>query len=174
MTRQERLWEKLKDFFEDQPGSYHAGGSVGFDALAPEEVECLWKHIETRATSIDDPSGWAPYEDDAPSPEMPEAVRRVVDGGLDYLSMRVRGIRSAGCVLSDVWVEVVRDGLSLYWWVGHPEDDWNSTTASALVDLLVEMWEMVPLAVLECEHHEDDPLVFWGAVDEYRRIEDRS
>lgn len=159
----ERLWDELKDFFVDEEGLRWAGGSVGFDDVATADVERLWNHIASRATSIDDPDDL----DELGSLSAAKAVNLVLEGRIPYLSLRVRGLRPNGWVLPDVWVEVSSDGLSVYWWVGHPEDNWHRETAAGLADLLSDMWQMVPDARLEAEHHY--PHEFWGPIDTYRR-----
>jgi hypothetical protein len=165
-TPREQLWDELKDFFVDEEGWQWAGPAVGFDDVATVDVERLWNHIASRATSIDDPHD---IPDELGPLSAHEAVSLLLEGRLPYLTLRVRGLRPNGWVLPDLWLEVISDGLSLYWWVGHPEDNWHRETAAALADVLGEMWEMVPDARLECEYCEGDPLKFWRPIGTYRR-----
>lgn len=69
-------------------------------------------------------------------------------------------------MLPDLFISVHRDGFSLYWWVGHPEDDWSPKEVAALVVLLAELRELVPHALLEFEWPSEAP-GFWDIVAKY-------
>ncbi len=86
----EQLWEELKDFFVDEDGSRYAGPLVGFDEVATADVERLWNHIASRATSIDDPND---IPDELGSLSAHEAVNLFLEERLPYLSFSM----SKGC-----------------------------------------------------------------------------
>ena len=88
-------------------------------------------------------------------------------GRLEGIDMRLSRVRSQGDVLPDLFVSVHRDGFMLYWWVGHPEDEWTPKRVAALVVLLAELRELVPHALLEFEWPSEAP-GFWDIVANYR------
>jgi len=165
----EQLWTDLRDFFEDETG-YFAGGLVSFDDIEPEDVRRLWDHISVKATSIRE--DLSIVYDDGTDPNTPaplDAIERLLAmDGVIAVSPVLVGVRSHGEVLPDLFLELASDGFGVYWWVGHPEDDWNPETAGALAELLGELRALVPNADLELEHY-DDPQELWGPVDKYLR-----
>ena len=83
----------------DEEGSRYAGPLVGFDEVATADVERLWNHIASRATSIDDPND---IPDELGSLSAHEAVNLVLEGRLPYLSfLHVQGLPQNGWVLPD-------------------------------------------------------------------------
>jgi len=163
----EQLWSDLRGFFEDDEG-YGAGGTVWFLDIEPVDVKHLWDHVSARASSFgDDPTIY--FDGDTPSdpPALFEAVERLLAGeGVSGVSPRLKGVRSHGELLPDLFPEVYSDAFGIYWWFGHPEDDWNPATASALAELLGELRAFVPGARLELEHS-DDPDKLWQPISAY-------
>ena len=165
----EQLWTDLRDFFEDETG-YFAGGTVWFLDIEPQDVGRLWDHISVKATSID--KGTRIYYDDDTDPDTPappDAIDRLLarDGVIGVSPVLV-GVRSHGELLPDLFAELASDSFGVYWWVGHPKDDWNPAKACALAELLGELRAIVPNADLDLEHS-DDPQELWRPVDEYLR-----
>ena len=169
----EQLWTDLRDFFEDESG-YFAGGTVWFLDIQPDDVRRLWDHISVKATSIgEDPRIYYDDETDPDTPAPPDAIGRLLasDGVIGF-NPTVEGVRSHGELLPDLFVELVSDAFGIYWWVGHPKDDWNPVTAAALAKLLGELRALVPNARLNLEHS-DDPLELWGPITAYLASERR-
>ena len=165
-TPEDRLWHEIGFLFEDESG-YYAGPDVGLWELAPNDVERVWTHFEACCTSFpDEPLRWTPDDTEHQPLKLPGAVSLVLAGGIEGLEMRLSGVRSQGEVLPDLFISVHRDGFSLYWWVGHPEDDWSPKEVAALVVLLAELRELVPHALLEFEWPSEAP-GFWDIVAKY-------
>lgn len=159
------LWRSLHSFFEDEEGLSYAGNDVGFDDLAPDDVERLWDCLRTRATSIGaEPTIWDRNREDVPDPpELDEAVRLLAHGnGIGYVKVSLEAVESKGVRLPELSVELWPDALSMYWWVG----EWDATTAAALVELLGELRALVPHARLAHETPKDAG-EFWGPVQRY-------
>ncbi len=141
--------------------------------ITPGEVRRLWDHVSAKATSIGkEPNIY--FHEDKPPPESPgltEAIERLLQGQ-DVIGVwpTLEGVRSHGEFLPDVTLELSRDAFGIYWWIGHPDDDWNPTTAAALTKLLWELRGFVPNARLQLEHS-DDPLELWRPVEAYLAAE---
>lgn len=166
-TPVDRLWRSIGDLFYDDTG-YHPGPDVGFDGLSPGDVERLWAHLESRSTSIpDEPISWTPHDCAYQPLKLPEAVRLVLDGRIENIALRLRDLCSEGESLPDLFVELWADYFNLYWWTGHPEDDWTPTKVAALVVLLAELRDLVSHAQPDYEWP-DDPPGFWDIVQNYR------
>jgi hypothetical protein len=167
LSPRDQLWHDLRDFFEDDTG-YFAGGTVWFLDIRPEDVRRLWDSISVKATSVqEEPRIYYDDDTDPDTPAPPDAIERLLarDGVTSVMPVLV-GVRSQGELLPDLFLELDSDAFGIYWWVGHPKDDWNPATASALAELLGELRALVPNAHLELEHS-DDPNELWQPIERY-------
>jgi hypothetical protein len=123
-----------------------------------------------KATSIGEgPRIYYDDETDPDTPAPPDAFERLLAGdGIVAILPVLVGVRSGGEPLPDLFLELYSDAFGIYWWVGHPKDDWSPITASALAELLGELRALVPNAHLDLEHS-DDPQELWRPVDDYLR-----
>ena len=162
----DRLWQEIGHLFKDQTG-YYPGPDVGFDGLSSSDVQRLWAHLEANCRSLpDEPVSWAPHDTEHQPLKVPEDVGLVLDGSIENVALRLRDLQSHGESLPDVFVELWADGFNLYWWTGHPDDDWTPAKAAALVTMIGQLWALVPDARLDYEDG-DDTVWFWDIVRDY-------
>ena len=82
------------------------------------------------------------------------------------MSPVLEGVKSHGELLPDLFLELFSDAFGIYWWVGHPKDDWNPATAASLAKLLGELRAFVPNAPLELDIS-IDPRELWEPIETY-------
>jgi hypothetical protein len=164
VTPEDQLWQKVRDDFVEDEGSYHAGADVGLEDLSTSDVVRLWGHVAEHVTSVRGLT--ARFRgSDIEVDDLADAVAQFESEGADYVHVCVNGIQSHGEVLPLINFELWPDSFSMYWWVSHPEDVWTREGVAALARFLGDLRTLVPHAALDYEH--SAVFDFGGAVETF-------